>query len=145
IHVSLLREQPEVIKTAVQTARKLGKVDDHSFNVIRLSHRSQNICFLNYPRFFEDPFPALASSCVVSLDNKTVRWTDFSIRDNPHILHRKELLLSSDHPKRAEFVSLTTALEDCGLFVDSKRIGYKKYWEERLASLGFRVVDHALV
>ena len=145
IHVSLLQEQPEAIRLAVQNARKLGSVDDQSFNVLRFSHLSQKIGFLNYPRFFEDPFPALASSCVVSVANKSVRRTDFSSRDNPPILHRKELLLPPDHPSRTIFMTLTTALEERGLFVDNQRIGYQKYWDERLASHRLKVVNHAIV
>src|SRR6516225_2312090 len=78
IHVTLLPEQPKAIQIAVEKARKLSEINDESFNVLRFSHLSPNIGFLNYSRFFEDPFPALASSCVVNLATRSVRRTDFS-------------------------------------------------------------------
>jgi DNA phosphorothioation-associated putative methyltransferase len=64
---------------------------------------------------------------------------------NPPILHRKELLLPSDHHDIPKFVALTKQLEDAGLFKDSLRIGYKKQWEERLYNAGYKVVDHKLI
>ncbi|MDD5391703.1 MAG: DNA phosphorothioation-associated putative methyltransferase [Thiothrix sp.] len=65
--------------------------------------------------------------------------------NNPPILHRKELLLPPDHPDIPKFAALTKQLEDAGLFKDSRKIGYKKQWEERLRNAGYKVVDHQLV
>lgn len=145
IHVSLLPEQPEAVRYLVDTARRQAGIDADAFNVIRLSELSHEIGLLNYPRFLEDPFPALAVAYLIDMATKRVRRTDFSSRDNPPILHRKELLLHSEHPSRTQFVSLTAELEKRGIFVDNQRIGYQKFWEERLASHGIQIVDHAVV
>ena len=144
IHVSLLPEQPEAARRLVETARRQAGIDAEAFNVIRFSGLSNEIGLLNYPRFFEDPFPSLSTAYLINLATKRVRRTDFSRRDNPPILHRKELLLHSEHPSRPHFIALTAALEERGVFFDSHSIGYRKSWEDRLASRGIQIVNHAL-
>ncbi len=64
---------------------------------------------------------------------------------NPPILHRKELLLPADHPRRAEYAALTQACESIGLFDEPTRIGYRRQWEQLLRDKGYRVVGHQLV
>mgnify|MGYP002402196323 CR=1 FL=1 len=145
IHVSLLPEQPESVRRVVDTARRRAGIDPEAFNVIRLSENSHEIGLLNYPRFFEHPFPSLAVSYLINLTTKRVQRTDFSSRANPPILHRKELLLHPEHPAGGKFNALTTALQERGAFVNSQRIGYQKCWEERLSSLGIQISDHAIV
>jgi DNA phosphorothioation-associated putative methyltransferase len=145
LHVSLLLEQAPPILRIFETARALAGADESTYNVVRISHRSQEVAFLNYSHFFEDPFPALVSSCVVNLVTKSLRRTDFSQRANPNILHRKELLLPSAHPNRPEFEKLTSQLEQYGMFVDILRIGFRKYWMDQLASRGLKVVGHTIV
>jgi DNA phosphorothioation-associated putative methyltransferase len=145
LHVSLLHEQPAPICKLVETAREIAGTDERTFNVVRISHDSLEVAFLDYGQFFEDPFPTLLGSCVVDLLSKSVRRTDHSQRANPNILHRKELLLSPNHPQRAQFASLTTELEKQGMFADPQRIGLKKYWTKQLASRGLKIVGHTIV
>ncbi len=64
---------------------------------------------------------------------------------NPPILHRKELLLPADHPRRAEFAALTEACEAIGLFDEPTRIGYRRQWLDLVREKGYRIEDHALV
>lgn len=69
--------------------------------------------------------------------------SDFSARENPPVLHRKELLLPAGHPERDRFERLTTALEDRGAFDHPPHlIGLRLHWERVLTSLGLRVEDH---
>jgi hypothetical protein len=145
IHISLLAEQTDEVKHLVSSARRRAGLDPEAFNVVRFSGVSREIGLLDYSRFFEDPFPALAVAYLVDMATKRVRRTDFSLRENPPILHRKELLLPSEHPDRQKFVALTAALEARNLFSDSQRIGFRKFWDERLSSQGIRIVDHAVV
>jgi hypothetical protein len=81
----------------------------------------------------------------VDLGAGTVRFRTFADSLNPPILHRKELLLRADHPRRAEFEALTQAAEAVGLFDNPLRIGFQRPWEALLAQKGYRVVGHALV
>jgi DNA phosphorothioation-associated putative methyltransferase len=145
LHVSLLREQPAPICKLVEIAREIAGVDEGTFNVVRISHDSLEVAFLDYGQFFEDPFPTLLGSCVVDLHSKSVRRTDYSQKANPNILHRKELLLSPNHPQRTQFASLTAELEKQGMFADPQRIGLKKYWTKQLASRGLKIVGHTIV
>ncbi|TVQ96446.1 MAG: hypothetical protein EA399_15865, partial [Desulfovibrionales bacterium] len=74
----------------------------------------------------------------------------FTLRDstrqpNPPILHRKELLLPLDDPRREEFARLTEALEADGLFKNTKRIGYRRQWEVLLAEKGWSIAGHVPV
>ena len=64
---------------------------------------------------------------------------------NPPILHRKELLLPADHPRRAEFAALTEACEAIGLFDEPTRIGYRRQWLDLVREKGYRLAGHALV
>lgn len=64
---------------------------------------------------------------------------------NPPILHRKELLLPADDPRREAWAALTAACESVGLFDDPRRIGYRRQWEQLVRGRGYRVVEHALV
>lgn len=145
IHGSLLSAQPDAVRIFVDTARRRANIDGDAFNVIRFSDIGDEIGLLNYPRFFEDPFPSLAVAYLINMTTKRVRRTDFSSRDNPPILHRKELLLDSEHPNAPQFAALTASLEKLGVFADSLRIGYRKFWEDRLTSRGIKIIDHAVV
>jgi DNA phosphorothioation-associated putative methyltransferase len=64
---------------------------------------------------------------------------------NPPILHRKELLLPAEHPRRAEYAALTAACESIGLFDDPRRIGYRRQWQQLMRERGYRLDGHALV
>lgn len=64
---------------------------------------------------------------------------------NPPILHRKELLLPADHPRRAEYAALTEACEAIGLFDEPTRIGYRRQWLDLVREKGYRLAGHALV
>ena len=144
IHVSLLDEQNDALRILVDKARRRAGIDRESYNVIRFSHVSNEIGLLSYPQFFEDPFPSLEISYLVDLSTKRVTRTDFSSRDNPPILHRKELFLSPDHPCREKFAQLTAALVERGVFAESRRIGFRRFWEEKLSADGVKVVDHVV-
>jgi hypothetical protein len=143
IHISLLHEQPAAVQRVVENGRRLARIDDQDFNVIRFSQKQQ-IGFLRYGQFFDDPFPKLESACLVDTIGKKVRRTDFTARDNPPILHRKELLLATEHPNRSQLSALTEVLEKKGLFGNDHRIGYKKQWED-IHELALSVRSHTPV
>lgn len=64
--IELLREALAVIAQA-----------EPQWNVVRLSLVDREVAFLDYPLFEIEPFPCLASSCLVKLDPEP----QFSIRD----------------------------------------------------------------
>ena len=65
-------------------------------------------------------------------------------RGNPPILHRKELLLPTGHPKRDVYAGLTADLERHGLFQDRRNIGTRRTWEQRLRVAGIEVAENTV-
>lgn len=115
-------------------------------NVFKMNRRTGRVSWLAYPKFEDDPFPALAAS-----------WTfarDLSVRPslrlyteglNPPILHRKELLVPATHPERDSWMRLTAEAEILGLFEDTSTIGFRLNWLRKIQSKGYRLQDSALI
>jgi len=130
-HVDLVVQVPAAWEFVQKTR---GRFEPRSnFNVVRLSH--SRLSYLLYERF-SVPFPALRTSLFCDLASGASRFTDFSRRPNPPILHRKELLLPADDPLVPEAVRLTQRLESLGAFRGVKTIGTREGWRSRLAALG---------
>lgn len=104
------------------------------WNVVRVARGE--LALLRYADFDGEPFPSLEASFSTRDGAETAVTRDYSARANPPVLHRKELLVSPDHPRRAEWEALTQHLLARGAFEDAHRIGTKTAWAARLASLG---------
>jgi hypothetical protein len=63
---------------------------------------------------------------------------------NPPILHRKEIILPSDHPLHASFARLTAQEEKHGLLADPATIGTRDGWQRCLAIAGLTSAVTAL-
>ena len=122
-----------------------GIAPGESFNVVKLEHEGASVTLLDYPQFFEQAFPVLANYWTVDLANQTYRYRTYVDSLNPPVLHRKELLLSQNHPLQEQFQALTKSAEQIGLFDDTNRIGFKKAWEALLAQRGYKITGHELI
>ncbi|NGM23972.1 hypothetical protein G3576_28455 [Roseomonas stagni] len=128
LHVSLLALQAQTVRELVAGAVAFAGPASTGFTVVRFNLQRPEVALLDYPNFFEEPFPTLRTSWFVDLPSKSAREIDFSTRENPPILHRKELLLPASHPERVRFARLTAALEDYGAFAQpSHLIGQRDY------------------
>ncbi|SEQ14072.1 DNA phosphorothioation-associated putative methyltransferase [Ectothiorhodospira magna] len=134
-----------------------------SFNVVRLESRRagvsaeasvsnkecrntfKEVALLNYPDFFDEPFPALADSWRYVPESSESSYRSYRHSLNPPILHRKELLLAPDHPSYEIYKELSTAAELIGLFDNSTRIGYQRQWLALVRESGYRISGHSLV
>jgi DNA phosphorothioation-associated putative methyltransferase len=125
-----------------ETAQSLSG-PEKKWNVVRVGN--DNIAFLTYRDFNEDPFPALGKSIRFDLldGRKSVR--DFTRHSNPPILHRKELLVPENFPQREAFTELTSTLDDLGVFYDSHKIGFKQQWQNRLRSHGIAIEGYKAI
>ena len=113
--------------------------------VVKFPKRGGYVSLLEYESFMESGHPRLLKATIV-YDDRSVKVIDYSKRENPPILHRKELVVSSDRPDyKKKFARLTREEEAAGLLTNNKRIGYRKQWEELLAKKGYMVVRHNLV
>jgi len=121
----------------------LGEVD--GVNIIKLHRFSGKISYLVYPDFETNPHPALLRSIKLSLRDQSVDGYDYSQSENPPILHRKETFLEPSHPLYEKFARLTCQQEKHGILDDSRSIGTKAAWEERLQKAGFQLRGHRLV
>ncbi|MBX7136256.1 MAG: DNA phosphorothioation-associated putative methyltransferase [Fimbriimonadaceae bacterium] len=115
-----------------------------SANVFKIDIRNRAVSLLNYPDFFEQPFPELSESWRIDLEHSRVSYRSYDESLNPPILHRKELLLPSDHPRRGEYENLTAQAEQIGLFSDATTIGFRRTWEARIRQAGYCLVGHSL-
>ena len=146
LHVSGLDAAPPALTAAVAAAEELAGVRrGEAFNVVRFDPAGAQVALLQYPGFFEDPFPALAASWRVELASGEVGYRTYAQSHNPPILHRKELLLAADDPRRAPFAALTQACESVGLFEEPTRIGYRRQWLDLVRARGYRIAGQALV
>lgn len=127
-----------------EAARLAGVVPEVSFNVVRFG-ADGDIALLAYADFFDEPFPALQRSWRVHPDSGEVGYRTYADSFNPPILHRKELLLPLDHPRREEYAALTAAAEAIGLFDDTTRIGYQRQWLALVRERGYRIDGHQLL
>jgi DNA phosphorothioation-associated putative methyltransferase len=116
-----------------------------TWNLLRVSQMAEDVSFLFYPDFFEEPHPQLSVAVRVSLNDCTVRVRDYRGSSNRPILHRKELFLCRDHPSYKTFALLTETESEAGLLQDGFRVGYKQQWKHRLSEFGVTIVDHKLL
>ncbi len=113
-----------------------------AWNVVKWSELDERRLTLLTYEDFEESFPALLESLTVDLGRRAVLRRSYRLRANPPVLHRKELLLSADDPRRDRFAHLTAQLEGLGLLNATTTIGTRLGWARRLKEAGVRVVDH---
>ena len=145
-HCSLTAAQDELVQERVAQAEALASLQvDKDYNVIKYPSNGQYVSLLSYTDFLNTSFPALAYSYRVDLLTGRVEKRNYHASFNPPILHRKELLLSTDHPRQGEYRELTQTAEQLGLFGNPVTIGFKKNWETLIAASGFKLENGQFV
>ena len=130
---------PELLERLVMSIRVAGKID---WNVAKIG--SGGASLLVYEDFDEVAFPALLRSTAVDLNGGKATTVDYASRANPPILHRKELLLAPDDPRRPTFAALTRTAEEHGLFRQPNRIGTRRAWSKLIDDAGLELRGHVL-
>jgi len=115
------------------------------FNVVKFRTDAPRVSFLCYPHFFEHPHPSLEKSITIDLASGKSFQNGYGDNLNPPILHRKELLLATDHPHAGEYAALSAAEEQAGLYENTSIIGFRVNWERLLAARGLTFDGHSLV
>ena len=119
--------------------------DFATWNVIKLNIKNpEQLSFLEYESFEQAEFPSLFRSCQVDLNLKKTSVRQHSII-NPPVLHRKELLVHPNHPKREKFQNLTDQLENMGAFKNIVKLGTKLRWQDELVRLQITVQNHVAI
>lgn len=145
IHTCGLSVLPEEYSELVETAAEVAEAPPGAFNVIKFNLGSPRVSLLSYPSFFDEGFPALSKSWAVDLGQSSSTFRSYKSEANPPVLHRKETLLSPDHPLQGLFQTLTREIERAGLLEDAQNIGRKFAWEAKLERIGLAVRGNELV
>lgn len=144
VHRSAVGALPALLRVYEGCGRALaGMVEDA--NVVKLKRRKAKVCYLSYPRFDQDPHPALVASTVASLPTLSLDVYNYTGVHNPAVLHRKETLVATDYPLRERFARLTAQEERFGLYESPSAIGTRDGWAAVVAKAGLRQRGHRLV
>ena len=135
---------PDSARPVVEVARRAAGIRVEDFEVVKFSLDLPKVSLLNYPGFVDEGFPTLRASWSVDLPTGKVAARVFDPNANIPVLHRKELMLAADDPRRAAFAMLTKAAEAAGLFDDASIIGHSWQWNEELRARSLRVDGHSL-
>ncbi|MBW4490417.1 MAG: DNA phosphorothioation-associated putative methyltransferase [Trichocoleus desertorum ATA4-8-CV12] len=144
VHVSAIEALDPLLRLYEGCAsRTIGRPQEA--NVVKFHFRKPKISYLFYPAFDTDPHPALHTSMQIDLRDLHVHYRDYDPKDNPPLLHQKDLLVTTEYALYAKFAKLTRQESDWGLLDDirsiSDRRGWQKCLEEHCAELkGHRVL-----
>jgi DNA phosphorothioation-associated putative methyltransferase len=141
VHRSGEQRLPALLRLLVFAARQV--VGETDYDILKLSLDGRKVSFLRYPDFDEVAHPELRSSVRVYLPTASYTVRDYSISDNPPILHRKEAFVDPLYPKYNIFAGLTRQEEDLGL-LSRPDIGYRKAWQVLLCENGLVLEGHSL-
>lgn len=132
-----------------QIVAALARVSAHPDrvpNVAKLNQRTGKLSLLSYPCFDTEPFPELVCCWTFSeREENEPSFRSYENSINPPILHRKELLVAPNHPKRCQWAELTTNAESLGLFDDPSTIGFRLNWDRLVHSKGYAISDDGIV
>ena len=140
IHPSYLKDLPPVVRVKVGVAEALiGDIDD--CNLIKINKVKDKVSFLVYEDFETVEHPALMYSYSVDISKAQIREWDFTTRENPPVLHRKETFVAPDYPSFQKFQKLTEEEESLGL-LGHNHIGTMINWEKFVLDKGLIIIDH---
>lgn len=143
VHVSALDDLPPLLRVYEGCGQALsGTVEEAT--IVKLHRQKPQVSYLSYPRFDQDPHPALATVIISRLGRLNLTFRDFRESDNPPILHRKEAFVAPGYVGRGKFARLTQQEERYDL-LSSPSIGTRVGWEDRLAEQGLDVKGHRVV
>lgn len=144
IHISALHSLEELLQQYESRARSaISQINN--ITIVKFNTSKPKISYLSYPDFETDPHPALKASIQVDLKTLEVAYRDYSNSNNPPILHRKETFVTHDYPLYQQFVTLTRAQEALGLLDNSRSIGTRRGWQERLKAYSVEIRGHRII
>jgi DNA phosphorothioation-associated putative methyltransferase len=141
IHKSAVETLPAELRMIIKLGESLtGKLDSE---IIKIKRTGKTVSFLFYENFDKVAHPRLLLSVKADLQLRTTFFKDFRNAENKPLLHRKELLVSENYPKRALFQKLTLEEEKNDLLSD-EFIGFEKQWNALLTTKKLKVVGHSV-
>ena len=144
-YVDRFSSYPEILNLIEIGRQLMLKEDLLCCNVVKVNLRKQRLSFLEYFDFEHEPFPSLNGSFVIDTIKKNVTYRSYCSSLNPPILHRKELLVSQDHPNRLQWELVTKNAEELGFFSTSYPIGFRENWIRLISEKGFKLKGESFV
>ena len=144
VHVSALSALEPLLQHYESSAR-LAAPQLEEPTLVKFSTDKPKISYLFYPDFDTDPHPALQASIQVDIQSLQVSYRDYSTSDNPPVLHRKETFVTPDYPLYEQFAKLTRQEEALSLLDNSRSIGTRQRWLQRLEDYGVELQGHNLI
>ena len=141
VHHTALSRLPPLLRVYEGCGRQLaGSIE--GLTLIKLARRRPRVSYLVYPEFDRVGHPALAEAFISDLARLNLHHRDYRRASSPPILHRKELLVSSDHPGRRRFARLTAREDSLGLLSPGRPIGTRDEWHAVLHERGVSIRGH---
>ena len=144
VHVWALHALEDLLQQYESRARS-ATTQAQNATIVKFSTSKPKISYLFYPDFDTDPHPALQASIQVDLETLQVTHRDYGTSSNPFILHCKETFVTPEYPLYQQFAELTRAQEALGLLNNSRSIGTRRGWEERLNAYNVELQGHCLI
>ena len=143
VHHTAMSHLPPLLRVYEGCGRQLaGSVED--LTLVKLSRRRPQVSYLVYPDFDRVGHPALTEAYVADLSRLNLHHRDYRRSGNPPILHRKELLVTNEHPRRSQFARLSDREDKLGLFDTHQPIGMRKYWQAILSARHLTIQGHQI-
>ena len=143
VHHSALSHLPPLLRVYEGCGRQLaGSIE--GITLVKLARHRARVSYLVYPGFDRIAHPVLAEAFVADLSKLDLHHRDYRHLANPPILHRKELLVSEDHPRRVRFARLTAQEESLGLLNPGRAIGMRASWQAVLSDHGVSIHGHRI-
>lgn len=143
VHFSALPTLDPTLQTYEQSARNYLQ-QPITPTLIKFSTSQPKVSYLFYPDFDTQAHPALQRSIQVDLKTGEIGDRDYRNSDNLFVLHRKETFVAPDYPYYAEFAELTQQQDALGLLANSREIGTRLGWQQRLRSQHIELHGHRL-
>jgi DNA phosphorothioation-associated putative methyltransferase len=141
VHTTALGELEPLLRIYEGCAsRVFGRPEETT--LIKLHIKQPRISYLHYPDFDTDAHPALKASIVIDLQTFKITRGDYSTRENPPILHRKETFVTPKYPLYEQFDQLTQLEEQAGLFENPSEIGTRNGWQKCLEEHDVEIKEH---
>ncbi|MBE9079178.1 DNA phosphorothioation-associated putative methyltransferase [Romeria aff. gracilis LEGE 07310] len=141
-HTALSQLDPQL--QAYEALARSWLSNDVSITLVKFHFEKPALSYLFYPDFDSMAHPALAASVQIVLPNGRTDYRSYCNRANPPVLHRKETFVAPDYPGYEIFARLTHQQVALGLLENSRTIGTRLGWQNRLQAHNLMIVDHRL-
>ena len=143
VHDTAVHRLPPVLRVYEGCGRQLaGAVD--GLTLVKFFRRRPRVSYLVYEDFDRVAHPALRTVVVADLKRLDLHFRDYTGSSNPPILHRKELFVADDYPRRQLFARLTAREDRLGLLRASTTIGTRNGWLAILSKTGVSIRGHRI-